>query len=649
MKRRGREYVQKEMSIQRFEDLVKAFHFISEQPSARNLAAERKNINKFIVRIEKDGERANSLFVSQLHEMFRDFSDKMFAFSPEEFFRDLLNALSEVYPSSAKVIRRYIDAFGFQLADGAARENILLQGEIQSGKTELIVVSALCYLASGRDVFVITRTRTQDKEQFLRRFAGIVNYLEINRGLVNKNFMAIDGKKPAPAHPCAFVEIFHTGNLCKLFEKTKQRDLKNAVVFIDEADLRDTYNAKLFTNAGKVVYVSATVQDILVADWRIKAANVVSLVPSGLYKGIRSLRIEARALEDANEFFYTLCDIAVDNEFQKFHLGHPKIVLINIDRTLKVIGDMFWQFKEDQFNIDGVLHHIPKEMKDVCLIKYTGEGIKMHHSSFAGRKDVVKQHRLHSIAGTLNWLSKNGGNALFPNIVIIAGQMADRGINFADHESGWHLTHQVMIKSADTSCASALQGCRILGTFSDLIPLKLYTTERIKSKIEKSYTASNSIIRQLQESKIKEEFTDSVCAKEVQIKQHEAEELDKLKFITRGKKRVQDSFKICVTKGNNDVLNNEENGDSDGDEDSDEENEGWIVARNESQRLVYNQLKEVLGRNWMKRSDALSRLENKDWDIRKLLGMRSEERRASNIAYRKRDRQVEYRLVKISK
>lgn len=519
------------MSAEKFEDLVSSFQFMSAARSAQGLVTERQAFEKFAHRIEKEGQTNNSLFVSQLYDMFKTFSDKMFAFSPEEFFHDLLNALDNVFPFDAKLIRNYINAFGFHLADDGARENILLQGEIQSGKTALIVLSSLCYLACGRDVFVITRNKTQDKNQFVRRFSEIVRYLKNNEGLTNKNFTAIDGKNGVPDHPCIFVELFLAGNLNKLYEKVRGRNLKDAVVFIDEADLRDSYVAKVIKKAGKVVYVSATVQDILVSEWEIKAANVVSLVPSGIYKGVRSLRIEARKLEDAREFFYTLCDVAVDNEFQKFHRGHPKIVLINIDRTLKAIGDIFEQLKQDKFDVEGVMHHIPKEMKDVCLIKYTGEGVKLHHKSFEGEKEIAKKNRLHSVTETFRWLSKNGGNKRFPNIVIIAGCMADRGINFADYESGWHLTHQIMIKPKTASCASALQGCRILGNFRDLIPLKLFTTEEIKSKIEKSYAASKKIIRQLRESEMKDEFTNNVCAREVELDEKEALELDRVKFL----------------------------------------------------------------------------------------------------------------------
>lgn len=291
--------------------------------------------------VEFQGKQGDVINVGQLREHYLKLCAEVFAFSPEELLYNLLEIFDNLFPDEADHLRQF--SVQYEFYNGLS--NLLLRGEIQSGKTAMMVLTTLCYLSCGRDVVVVVRNKVDDKVQFINRFNSIVNELKQKASHSDGRFVAVGGSDPIPDHPCVFVEIFLKGNLSRLYSKIRGRNLRNAVLYIDEADLRDDYKHPLFTSVGKTIYVSATVQDIIVADWKIKTKSVLSLAPPITYKGVQHLQIIERDLHDSFEFFYALCVIAADNEHLSVSPEHPKIVLINIDKTLNKIDEIFAEFK----------------------------------------------------------------------------------------------------------------------------------------------------------------------------------------------------------------------------------------------------------------------------------------------------------------
>lgn len=487
--------------------------------------------------IEENTQQDNVVLVSRLGDIYLAILGEFLKFKPEEILVRLLAKFDELYPEETEHIRQFINVYKFN----NGRMNGLLKGAIQSGKTMIIVLTMLCYLVCNRDCIIIVRNKNDDKKQFIDRFNQVVNDLKEHL-YTHPNFVI--GTDSMPNHPCAFVEIYNTPNLRKLYTRIQGRDLKNAVLYIDEADLRETYTAKIFQKVGKIMYVSATVQDILAAEWEIRADNIMKLTTPSSYKGISNLEIIDCDLSTPEKICNIICDIAIDNEYKLHHPTHPKIILLNIERTLNGMERIKNWFINGSLPSDDVLAgDIYRQLDNPVVIKYTGKGIFVHSNRFAENE----MPKTSSIRETLNWLANNGGHERFPNIIIIASGMADRGINFADYKSGYHLTHQILLKPASSNCANVIQGCRILGIHNDSIPLKLYTTKETKDKIVKGYDLSEDILGQLEESKMPEQFVNEVCKKEVVIYEDNIPE----RFLA--KKNVKKVFKVKKSKTQDNV------------------------------------------------------------------------------------------------
>lgn len=191
---------------------------------------------------------------------------------------------------------------------------------------------------------------------------------------------------------------------------------------------------------------------------------------------------------------------------------HPHIVLFTVE----------WEHTEMEKIHDLLRRSFPR----LCLIKYTGDGVTIEHSSLsllklrAGFKNVTamsdKRFLItgHQLKEVLWWMATSGGGRkTFSQIAIIAGHMASRGINFSTDESPkWHVTHQVLNKPKTTASSNVYQACRILGRFSDEIPLKLIATKEILEKITKGKRLSDALMVKVQEDK-GEDHVDKVCQK----------------------------------------------------------------------------------------------------------------------------------------
>lgn len=482
--------------------------------------------------------KTNVMLASRLIDLYTQLHIEAVSIDPEAKFLHLLRLFKTLFPEETKQIHEFIDVFGFSNSNTST----IMKGGIQSGKTLIMILGTLCYLSCNRDVIVVVRNKLDDKHQFIDRFNQVVQTLT-DHGYVHPNFVIVEASSP-PSHPCVFVEIFHKGNLSRIYDSAlRQRDTSKTVLYIDEADLRDEYSADLFRCVGKTIYVSATVQDLLIQKWNVRVNHVISLRPKSIYKGVETLTfITNREMDTVDDLFYSLCDIAVDSHS---HPTHPKIVLINATHLRKEIDSMCTQLQSGEFVLDdNIRARLPNEMANRCIICYTGDGITVTHPSLRDIPNGIP--KMTSIRTTFEWLYQNGGKDRFPNIIVVAGGMADRGINFADHKtSGWHITSQVLIKPS-SSCANLLQSLRILGVHNDDIPLKVYTTPDVKNRILKGFRLTETIVNQLQETKMPDEMVDRVCREEVVIRKQDIP----AKYLTKG--TITKSFRVVTTREEND-------------------------------------------------------------------------------------------------
>jgi hypothetical protein len=69
---------------------------------------------------------------------------------------------------------------------------------------------------------------------------------------------------------------------------------------------------------------------------------------------------------------------------------------------------------------------------------------------------------------------------IITHIVIVAGDMADRGISFVSTNRKWHVTSMYYVPPVGASIANKIQAAgRLCGNFNDAIPLKMYSPRQV--------------------------------------------------------------------------------------------------------------------------------------------------------------------------
>jgi len=430
--------------------------------------------------------------VTQLEEIYTRMHNTLW-FNIDDKLKQLLECYSRLFPHEYNNILKSLEVYKFNESN-----KILLQGEVQSGKTSMMILTALCYLSYGRDVVAVCRPRTNDVNQFTRRFNEIVRLLKREYNITHPNFV-ISTKNKKYNHPSMFVVNYSNSNLKKVMSRLSDREMKRAVMYVDEADVRndtsDTHFIRATEQMGTTIFVSATVQDILVSNWNIKGADIAILSPDRtLYKGVLDIQIHLvdSTLTINENIFYGLCDISVEDSFKEVCPFHPRIILLAVERTNVKMRELCTQIVNDAFPIDGVLYKFPTQLReDLCVMQYDGDGIDMFYNG------VRTIYRHESIGDVFNILCQQ--NPRPKNIIIVSGDMAARGLNFAsngnaDPRDNWHITHQLFLKSNKTTTSTTIQGLRLLGNYKDAIVPQLYTTQACADKITKGYTLTNKMV-----------------------------------------------------------------------------------------------------------------------------------------------------------
>jgi hypothetical protein len=475
--------------------------------------------------------------VTELNEFFFSIQRKIFIHSSNQYVEALLKIYEEFYPEESQDLSNFFSVFDFLNINND--KNILMKGDVQGGKTKMMILTIVLYLITGYDVILVTRNKNVDVDQFINAFSSFVNRLEQEKGFTHQNLCIISkfkNTREIPLHKCLFVTKFLKREYNKVKNIIRSRDPEKTIMYIDEADSRDPEELKdqsffQLMNIVKLnIFVSATVQDIIVANWKIKKNKIVYLSQRPNYKGINYVEFKTDIDFSTGNERDILKDIFAhinqDNDYkwaQDERVVKPKTILITWHRENAKIN-RFVDYLLDT-NVSGI--------DNLCIIKFMGEtndGVTLWHNSFSqigygdlqvksrfGNRVILKKNM--NIKKTLLWMAMNGGIERFPNIVIIAGDMANRGVNFACYPSRpenwndevegdwnssnqnldkqWHITHQILHKSDTTSCANVVQALRICGIHNDDIPLKVYCSSEDRDKIWKSYKLSDEIIYHL--------------------------------------------------------------------------------------------------------------------------------------------------------
>jgi hypothetical protein len=112
--------------------------------------------------------------------------------------------------------------------------------------------------------------------------------------------------------------------------------------------------------------------------------------------------------------------------------------------------------------------------------------------------DIVAYSQL-NIPKMLQYFRDNQTIHRVTHIVIIAGKIADRGLNIVSTDYRWHLTHEILSPSKTAVVTELVQsGGRLCGVMDDHLESYLYVTQKDKEDLERGTTLQDQVLTEAQ-------------------------------------------------------------------------------------------------------------------------------------------------------
>jgi hypothetical protein len=142
------------------------------------------------------------------------------------------------------------------------------------------------------------------------------------------------------------------------------------------------------------------------------------------------------------------------------------------------IATVLFTGEDIRMAVDGVMYvpRVYQKQRDTCLVLIGLDAVP------EGFRHVQQKP---SVRSCLQWF-KHKGAERFPRIMVLAGDIAGRGISFTSLDHEWHLTEQFFLPSKRCDEPELIQKIRLCGRYRDDLPLILYTTDEVWSDIKKA-------------------------------------------------------------------------------------------------------------------------------------------------------------------
>lgn len=467
-----------------------------------------------------------------------------------------------------------------------------LNGAVQSGKTRTMLAFMLASIAAKEKCIIIVQDLTQDAQQFINAS---------NRMFVqHAKLLSVQGLEGYPStkacnnpsnddilswiNPTGTIQIIvclaNGTQLKKILPHIKNKVFNS---FIDEADATlnksETPGAKnsvkpLLTEVAlyskRCFCTSATSMGVIfkedLVDFSCRDVLQIPLDPN--YKGFDSLDIHILPTPAKKYRFRASCKEPIlkqDSHIKKFiekqskalpfykslknNESHPQVNLIKnsmyVDHHLEIIKYIATKYA-DRFvaiSYDGKKTTVYSSSFKIRNVRIAG--VIGQKSKSISHPNILEFSKL-NIQQVLQYFKDNGGVSRFPRFMIIAGKLADRGINFTSANYEWHLTGQYLRSSYDSYSENLIQACRVQGISDDNIGRKLWTTKDIYDDIKKT----NNLMKEILEEA-------STVQNEKIIDRLKEKEIIKSKLPRRKITRVNNPMQIIKKdqETNNDIGN----------------------------------------------------------------------------------------------
>ncbi len=469
----------------------------------------------------------------------------------------------------------------------------VIDGDIQSGKTKTMLSYCICSILHKRKCIVIVRNFTEDCLQLI----NAINVMSAahNEFLTGKNLLI--GRYQAVG--VKDIDRWIHGkqyNILVLMANTTQLShaVKNIIefeqqysLFVDEADaIMNTVVSKKEMNVYNLMH---TINNQSLLSFFISATNYLNWFKSGTctsrffkvkhhqdYKGIKHLDFERlpsyKKKKESTSIFQRsqlLLYVLLNLTDRPVYNNHPTILLAKCSHlvvhqnefieTLSYMVDLNQKWIGIAYNGNGILMYNKSFKHNVTFDKFVGKYIGNGTVSFKGM----------GIMSALSYLKKHW-NKECSRIVIVAGNLANRCINFMDNEYEWHITDEYLDPSETAQCVDLIQSLRICGIHKPeyTTPLKVWCNLNVQENIVKTYTNVGEFIVKAAENHPNTDFQEmlsgvkihkeklgnrKICKASAPYKKVSNEKQDNTISFTGGEDYTEDN-------GVNDVKNYELNG-----------------------------------------------------------------------------------------
>jgi hypothetical protein len=392
---------------------------------------------------------------------------------------------------------------------------VTLVGQVQSGKTiELLNYCYQSIFLHNTSVIFVIRNITDDRLQLLNR---IFNY---NKLLITK----INVKSITDLSNSEFIEFLNKKGviitLCNIFQLDKiiqylNKYSGNFNLCIDEVDFSiktkdfsskiDTRMKYLKEKATHILGATATPVALFLTEK--KMSKIKKLNVNENYKSIESLSVNFVEPVFIPGQRFPACDYKAMNEVYQNCLEKTKCILLHT-----VVKEKIYHRKLQE--------HITKKWPKFTTIVYNGDGIVVSCPSRTSNKKLAKKRNYNLYNQFINKYYFIDSHHMFQNygisevlqilkddtehnhshITIIAGHLAARGLSFVSSDYTWHLTDQYYNTSNNNHGENLLQSLRILGCYSDSVPLSLWCSEKIWKNIVEQNNLINNLVNNSKDS-----------------------------------------------------------------------------------------------------------------------------------------------------
>ena len=395
------------------------------------------------------------------------------------------------------------------------KQMLVAKGKIQSGKTKFMIIMNLLLASLGYTPVFILRNYEADVYQLWENFQEEKKQAEEKHGVFPFGLKILGKREPVRAKYVLYVALSNVAQLRKI------KLLPSLCLTMDEVDTMECNDrqkskllAELKETATIVLGVSATIMDTLINN-TIQAQQIIQLPLPEDYKGLTQLTFSeirgkytgshSKAIDrPENQDLMSYVDLFA----QKSALGqHPQMTLITVARCVETnetfqnairvryqgVATILLRGKDIQLTVEGVAY-TPRLYQFERKQQIVLPGLNVPEPGFVAKRQKP------SIRSCIQWFKNNGGVARFPRIMIIAGEMAGRGISFTSLDYEWHLTEQFFLPSDGCDEPELIQKIRLCGRYRDELTLTLFTTADVWSDLKKADARLEEVVTKVKAS-----------------------------------------------------------------------------------------------------------------------------------------------------